>query len=133
MSKKAWLVLIGMAAVVIVLFVVGLYFLAGHGYGLGYRALGPGMMYGLPFTRGGRMMFGFPFIGGIGMFLFWLLIIVVGVWFLSALLSPSPSAAAANAPALPASEPPLDILKRRYAKGEITKEQFEEMKNTLGS
>jgi putative membrane protein len=26
----------------------------------------------------------------------------------------------------------LDILRRRYAAGEITKEQFEEMKRTLG-
>lgn len=26
----------------------------------------------------------------------------------------------------------LDILKRRYALGEITREQFEEMKHTLG-
>jgi putative membrane protein len=32
----------------------------------------------------------------------------------------------------PTSEPPLDILKRRYAAGEITKVQFEEMKRDLG-
>jgi putative membrane protein len=31
----------------------------------------------------------------------------------------------------PASEMPLDVLKRRYASGEINKEQFEEMKRTL--
>ena len=29
-------------------------------------------------------------------------------------------------------ETPLDIAKRRYARGEITKEQYEEIKKTLG-
>ena len=29
------------------------------------------------------------------------------------------------------SETPMDILKKRYAKGEITKEEFEERKRTL--
>ena len=31
------------------------------------------------------------------------------------------------------SETPLDILKKRFAKGEITKEEYEEMKKTLGN
>ena len=30
------------------------------------------------------------------------------------------------------SESPLDILKKRYARGEITRDQFEEGKRTLG-
>ncbi len=30
-------------------------------------------------------------------------------------------------------ESPLETLKRRYALGEITREQFEEMKHTLGA
>jgi putative membrane protein len=80
----------------------------------------------LPFTRGGGILFGFPFLGGIGMWLFWLLIIVGVVWLIE-------SSSRGSAVSTPASESPLDILKRRYAKGEINKEQFEEMKNTLGS
>jgi hypothetical protein len=31
---------------------------------------------------------------------------------------------------LPPSDEPLDILKRRYAKSELTKEQFQDMKKT---
>jgi putative membrane protein len=133
MSKKAWLALIGIAVVIVLLFGGGLYLLAGRGFGFGYGMFGRGMAYGTPFTRGGGMMFGFPFIGGIGMLLFWLLIIVGAVWLISALASHNASPMATNAPAAPMVESPLDILKRRYAKGEINKEQFEEMKSTLGS
>lgn len=32
---------------------------------------------------------------------------------------------------LPSGETPLDILKRRYARGEITKDKFDEMKRNL--
>ena len=133
MSKKAWFSLIAIAVVVVLLFGAGLYFLAGRGVGLGYGMFGRGMMYGLPFARGGGMMFSFPFIGGIGMLLFWLLIIVGVVWLISALASHNAVPVATNASAAPMVESPLDILKRRYAQGEINKEQFEEMKSTLGS
>jgi uncharacterized membrane protein len=38
----------------------------------------------------------------------------------------------AHASSPPPTESLLDILKRRYAQGEITQEQFEEMKRVLG-
>ncbi len=122
MSKRNWIALIAISVVVVLLFAGALFFLATRGYGLGYGFMRPGMMFG----------FGFPLMmgGGIGMLLFWLLIIVGAVWLISA-LSPRGVSSVGTAPA--PSESPLDILKRRYANGEINKEQFEEMKNTLGS
>lgn len=39
----------------------------------------------------------------------------------------------AGGPGLPyQEETPLDILKKRYARGEITRDQFEQMKKDLG-
>ncbi|MBI5956168.1 MAG: SHOCT domain-containing protein [Chloroflexi bacterium] len=72
--------------------------------------------------------FGFPFMGGIVMLLFWLLIIGGVVWLVQSLARGRGS----SETSAPASESPLDILNRRYAKGEITKEQFEQMKRDLG-
>ncbi|MDE3088739.1 MAG: SHOCT domain-containing protein [Chloroflexota bacterium] len=72
--------------------------------------------------------FGFPMMGmGLGMLLFWVLIIGGVVWLVQALARGTGSSSV-----MPQSESPLDILKRRYAKGEITKDQFEQMKRDLG-
>ena len=57
------------------------------------------------------------------MVLFWALVIL-GIAALVKWLK-GPSGGAANRP--------LDILKERYAKGEITREQFEEMKRDIGA
>lgn len=81
-------------------------------------------------------MMGFFGIGMLMMAAFWVLLIGGAVWLVVTLVRGSQSNAAPNSPhalMLPASgQTPLDILKTRYAKGEITKEQFEQMKTDLG-
>ena len=74
-----------------------------------------GMMNMMPYSYGyGFGMFGFFF-----MILFWGLIIWLVIWIISKYAKQKTS------------EDPLDILKERYAKGEINKKQFEEMKKEL--
>ncbi len=63
------------------------------------------------------MGFGFIF-----MVLFWGLVIWLTVWIITQYLKPNKASK---------SETALDILKRRYAKGEITKKQYESMKKEL--
>ncbi len=62
--------------------------------------------------------------GGIGMIFFWIIIIVLVVFLIKWLTSQSKRG-------LEKKESPMDILKRRYARGEIDKEEFEEKKNDL--
>ena len=117
MSKFTWVIVIGIAVLVILMLVSGLLapLLYGRGYGYGW-----GMMGG----------YGFPMMGvgmGLGMLVFWVLIIAGGVW-----LAQSLSRGAGSSTMMPPGESPLDILKRRYAKGEITKDQFEQIKRDLG-
>ncbi len=61
--------------------------------------------------------------GWIFMILFWALVILGVVYIVRALSRK----AGRSGP----EETPLDILKKRYAKGEITKEEFERMKDDL--
>ncbi len=98
--------------------------------GFGGFGFGRGMMgtYGMP----GFGIFG---IGMLVMGLFWVLILVGAVWLVVTLARGS-QGQPASGPLLPgaaAGQTPLDILKARYARGEITKEQFEEMKRDLGA
>jgi putative membrane protein len=59
--------------------------------------------------------------GWIMMVAFWALVIVALVRVLSD----------RGTPAQPARETPTEILRRRFAAGELTKEQFEEMKRNV--
>ena len=58
----------------------------------------------------------------------WLIIIIAGVIIYVLFKSRKPRYYDA-----PYSESAMDILKKRYAKGEISKEEFEKMKNDLRS
>lgn len=75
---------------------------------------------------------GYGFMGGFGFFfmiLFWGLVI----WAIIALvqsLSNNRSQSGGGAPSVPG-DTAQEILRKRYAKGEITKEQFDQMKKDL--
>ncbi|MDP3283558.1 MAG: SHOCT domain-containing protein [Desulfobacterales bacterium] len=58
----------------------------------------------------------------------WIIIIIAGVILYVLFKSRKPRYYDA-----PYSESAMDILKKRYAKGEISKEEFEKMKNDLRS
>ena len=74
---------------------------------------------------GGMMWgWGYGFFGWLMMLLFWGLIIAGAVLVIRWLVDQTRS------PAL-GSETALDVLKRRYAKGEMTKEQFDAIKRDL--
>lgn len=121
MSKIGWLVVIGIVLLVILTLVSS--FITPFGYGPGFGGYGWGMMG--PGMMGGFGGFGFPFMGGIWMILFWVLIIGGVVWLIQSFARGTTSSAPQGASL-------LEILKQRYAKGEITKEQFEQMKHDLG-
>ena len=119
MGKIAWAVIIGIVILAILAIGGGL-LLPFWARGMSYGLVRPGLMGG----------FGWPFLllRGVGSFLFWLLLFA-GIFLVIRAFAGHPSPA--GIPTV-TGEAPLDILKRRYAKGEINKEQFEEMRNTLG-
>ncbi len=115
--------------------VIGVALFAG-GFLLGRTS--PGIFgYGFNGIRGGN--FGFGMMNGFGfgygglipmilMMLFWVVVIGGGVWLISSFVSRTNSQTSSN---LPPAESALDILKKRYARGEITKEQFDEMSHEV--
>jgi putative membrane protein len=69
----------------------------------------------------GGSMFG----GGLGMILMWLVPIALVIWLVSS-WGKHPEQG-------PAAKTALDILKERYAKGEIGKDEFEGKKHDIGA
>lgn len=75
-------------------------------------------------------MMGYGFMGaGIFMWIFWLLIIGGGIWLLTGLFNQRnyPGNRPDNTPDA------KEILDRRYAKGELTREEYDHMKQDLKS
>ena len=65
-------------------------------------------------------------VGGIGMMIFWILLLVLGFF---ALRHYTGRTGSWHGPGL--DETPLEILRKRYAKGEISEEEYERMRDKL--
>lgn len=61
--------------------------------------------------------------------IFWLIIIAVIVWAIITITRNRQKSGQPQGPSQ--TESPLDILKKRYARGEINKEEFEQMKKDI--
>ncbi|MBI5303890.1 MAG: SHOCT domain-containing protein [Chloroflexi bacterium] len=94
----------------------------------GFGMMGSGMMGGYGGYGGMMNSYSFNPLGAMMMLVYWGLfiggIVLLVVWLARNANRVTPSAS---------SESPLDILKARYAKGEITKEQFDAIKRDLGA
>lgn len=79
------------------------------------------------------MNFGFGGFGLIFMILFWVLIIAGAVWLISRLFPQTTGSSTPHSGGghIEASSLPEEILRRRYAQGEITASEFEEMRGHL--
>ncbi len=87
------------------------------------------------------MMMGFGGFGLLFMLLFFVIIIGLAVWLVSALFpraggpasytTVSPPGNQASLPDAGMQESALDILKRRYARGELSKSEYEEMREDI--
>ena len=75
----------------------------------------------------GGLAFGGMLFGGLLMVIFWVLIIGGAVWLVITLARNNPMGTTASG------QTPLTTLQARYAKGEITKEQFDQMRRDLGA
>lgn len=69
----------------------------------------------------GEMGYGEHILGLLFMIIFWIAIVFLAIFLVKKFLSSSSTTR----------ETPLEILKKRYARGDITKEEFEQMKRDL--
>jgi len=121
MKNTGLVIGIGLVLVLLVLLFGGMGMMGFGGFGMG-----PGMMNGAPYS-GGMMNGMFNPLGG------WLSLLV-GAILIGGIVLVVASLVRSNnvmAPSTPPRETPLDILKARYAKGEITKEQYDQMRKAL--
>jgi putative membrane protein len=114
----------GTVLVIVLIVVLVLLLLGGAGM-MGFGMMGPGMMGGYGGMMGG---FGYNPIRWILSLAFWALIIGGVVWLVVWL-----ARSAGGTPSAARPDSAIEILKARYARGEITKEQFDEMKRALGA
>ena len=110
---------LGAAGLALVTGLVGATCAYGQGTGQGY-GYGPGMMGGYGWSQGGAF-------GMIWMLLWWVLIIL-GIVLLAKWLFRGSQGEGSHPPGKRA----LEILRERYARGEIDKKEFEERKRDLG-
>jgi putative membrane protein len=114
--------------IVAIVFLVVLILLLLDGTGMmGFGGMGPGMMGGYGGYGGMIGGYGFNPIAAILSLTFWALIIS-SIVLLVAWLARNANRGGLS---IGSSESPLDILKTRYAKGEITKAQFDAIKRDL--
>lgn len=126
MVWRNWSQMRGRTVALVAILVLLLLVIAGW-FGGGMMGYGRVRPYGWPGMMGG---FGLGFgIWGMLMLLFWVLVIggVVTVVFRLAERPAAPSVAGREG----RGDSALDILRERYARGEITKEQFDQMRRDL--
>ena len=79
------------------------------------------------------MGFGFGGMGFVYMLIFWVVIIALAIWLLSRLFPRVNHNSSSGPVSQPdeLSESPLEILQQRYARGEISKTEYDEMRHDL--
>ncbi len=72
-------------------------------------------------------MMGFGFLGLLVMLIFWVILIVLGIWLVKTIMYNDDPRRTSH----PGNPSPREILDQRYARGEINREQYEMMKRDL--